>query len=639
MDYTKEQLDQLKREIFAPAVIGSRVSLDRVHNEWEGLCPFHEERTPSFKVFKGKDDTWLATCHGACSKTWNVFQVLERIDKISFSEAVEKAKSIAQWEEGKSLAEKTFSSTLPAEKTLNVYPLSVLASAEAALAKTPEVLAWLLDERGITLETAQTLHLGYIQSAKAVSPEHPWVDRGWIVIPTIDDKKNITGLKYRSLVAKKQEVEINGKLKKISGILRGTNMLTSLYNLESVSSFDDVYVVEGEPDVWAMTQAGYSAVGYPSGSYNPTPEERDRLMRANHIFLAGDADSTGQDAMKKLWNELRDRTYLVEWPEGMKDANQTLKEYFNGNTEQFQAYIERAKMVAQSKPIPDFYDLRFTLQSQNSPKPMDNPKRLHFRHKCLDEMAIILPGNVVSVFATYTGTGKTTWVLDSFELEEVLNHGSVVLNYSAELSPAEFGTLVTANLLEKDRNMLEEDDYKAAGLMLQDAGAKFYVGYNPDLSRIGQVLDSIEWAIKRLGANIVVLDHLHFLTRGERDDIKAQSDAMQRIKNLAVKYQVIFVVVGQSRKQQQNNRGRASVGADAKGSESFTSDASAVFLIHRNLNTRDATGQVLMQDRLDTTTNVTLEKVRTKGPGPAECKMVFVGTVGKFYPMTQQEQQ
>ena len=49
-----------------------------------------------------------------------------------------------------------------------------------------------------------------------------------------------------------------------------------------------------------------------------------------------------------------------------------------------------------------------------------------------------------------------------------------------------------------------------------------------------------------MGANIVVLDHLHFFARGERDDIKSQADAMQRIKNMARKWNVIFVVVGQS---------------------------------------------------------------------------------------------
>lgn len=629
MKIAKDELDRLKKEIPAPQVLGQRINLDQVNNEWEGLCPFHIENTPSFKVYKGQDGTWLSTCHGACGQTWNMFQVLQRIDNISFDDAVEKAKSMVEWENGKVLASQTFSDVLNKKKFVVTYPMSALAPTERALVESEEAQKWLTD-RGITLETAQSMNLGFIQNATAISPDHPWVDKGWIVIPYIDAQSRVVSLKYRSLYKKKETIEVDGKPKKISGILRGPHMATVMYNMDAIKTSDDVYVVEGEPDVWAMTQAGYVAVGLPMGSYNPTPEDRDKLMKANRIFLAGDNDEngTGQTAMKKLWNELRDRTYLIPWPMGIKDANAAL--LADGGTEPFRLHVRSLIVEALSRPVPDYYDLKYSLERQNTDRPMDNPRRLHHRVKEVDDMAVVLPGNVAAVFASRTGSGKTTWCLDSFELEEALNWGSTVLNYSAELSPDEFGTLVAANLLEKDRLELTLEDYREAARILQEKDARFYVGYNPNLNRIGMVLDSIEWAIKRLGANIVVLDHLHFLTRGEPDDIKAQSDAMQRIKNMAVKYQVIFVVVGQARKEQPSRRGRSADASDAKGSETFTSDASVVYLIHRNQRHASADGAPLF-DVLDPITTLSAQKIRTKGPGNAEVKLLFVGSIGKFF--------
>jgi hypothetical protein len=215
-----------------------------------------------------------------------------------------------------------------------------------------------------------------------------------------------------------------------------------------------------------------------------------------------------------------------------------------------------------------------------------------------------------------------------------------VLNYSAELSPEEFARLVAANLLEKDRLLLTSEDFKEAARILDRSEAKFYVGYNPELNRIGLVLDSIEWAIRRLGARVVVLDHLHFLCRGERDDIKAQSDAMQRIKNIARKYQVIFIVVGQSRKAQPGRKG-PSAASDAKGSESFISDASTTYHLHRNLRTgidleRPETWPF---DILENITDIRLDKCRTKGPGKAVARQIFDGKFGKFKPYTVQQPQ
>ena len=611
-------------------IVKARVpSLSKEGMEYICKCPFHEDDTPSFKIYQ-KDGLWLGHCFG-CGVTLNSMQFIEKFDKIGFAAAIQKVKDEFEWYEGKEAVESTFVEVVP-EKEKATYPVSAIRSWKQTLATSSAGQKWLAD-RGIRWDEVG-MHLGFIQDLSEVSPNHPWVKDGWVAFPTLDVTEQIvTGVKFRSVMGKHTP---DGKK---SGILRMPNMATTLYNLGAITPFEDAWVVEGEPDTAVMAQAGYAATGLPSDKYSPTGTERDILTRANRIFLAGDMDNVGRDAMKKLWGEIRDRAYLIEWPDGCKDANDTFLKACNGDVEKFQELLEQLKSKALETPIPDYYDLRESLRNSDDTIPMDNPSRLHARDKNVDQMAITLPGNVVSMFATYTGSGKTSWILDQFELEEAMNWGSVVLNYSAELSPEEFARLVASNLLEKDRLTLTRDDFREAARRLDAKDAKFYVGYNPDLNRIGMVLDSIEWAIRRLGARIVVLDHLHFLCRGEKDDIKAQADAMQRIKNIARRYQVIFIVVGQSRKAQPGRKGRPSEAADAKGSETFISDATTTYHLHRNLRTNIDWDkpETWPLDILDDITDIRLDKCRTKGPGKAVARQTFVGMFGKFYPYTSQE--
>jgi hypothetical protein len=611
-------------------IVKSRVpTLAKDGMEWTCSCPLgtHQDDTPSCKVYQ-KNNFWLLHCFG-CGETLNVFQFIQRMDKVSFEQAIQKAKDEFDWHAGKEIVEDTFAEVVP-EKEKVTYPISNLKAWERALDTSHVGQKWLAD-RGIHWEAVPNMHLGFIQDLSAVSPNHPWVKDGWVAFPTLDVAgQTVTGIKFRSIMGKKTDTNK-------SGILRAPNMATTLYNLGAITPFEDCWLVEGEPDTVVMTQAGYSATGLPSDKYSPTGSERDIITRANRIFLAGDMDTVGRDAMKKLWGELRDRTYIIEWPEGCKDANDTLKSC-GYDLCKFQELVENLKAKALETPIPDYYDVRETLRNADDTLPMENPRRLHARDKNIDAMAITLPGNVVSMFATYTGTGKTSWILDMFELEEAMNWGSVVLNYSAELTPEEFVRLLASNVLEKDRNTLTKEDFQETARRLDAKDAKLYLGYNPDMNRIGMVLDSIEWAIRRLGARIVVLDHLHFLCRGEKDDIKAQADAMQRIKNIARRYQVIFIVVGQSRKAQPGRKGRPSEAADAKGSESFVSDASTTYHLHRNIRTNIDLDkpETWPDDILDNITDVRLDKCRTKGPGKAVARQTFVGQFGKFYPYTSE---
>lgn len=607
---SEAELNNLKKTVPLWEVVAERVPLiSKEGKNYCFQCPFHEgDRNPSFKVTQNADGVWLYKCFG-CNAGGNIFQFIERFDKISFPDAQEKVASLSEWDEGRREVDQTYKRMLEKNETLKTFDLAKLLPFEEALANSAAGLAW-LKSRGLSLENAKNFHLGYTQSVESWAPSNRVARDGWILFPTIEGDQ-VVSLKYRSVKAKE--------------FLRKPGMATALFNLKAVVPFDDVFLTEGEPDAVALAEAGYIAVALPAANTTLTPEMRDKVLRADTIYLAGDMDDVGKQAMNKLWAELGSRTYRIEWPD-VKDANDYFLKSCGGDVEKFRAGIEGLKRKARATPLPFFYDLQESIRVADTSNPMENPRRMHFVQPTVDMMAVILPGSVVYSYATDTGSGKTTFWSEQL-LNEAIKHNSVVVNYSCELSPDEYAHLVTAQLTGKDRLKLSPEDRELAVEKLK--GAQFFVGYNPDANRIGQVLDSLEWAIRRLGANIVILDHINFLSRGEKDEYKAQSDAMQRIKNLAVKYLVIFIVIGQSRKSTGGGYRKASELSDGKGSEAMSSDAQAVYHIHRE-RIRDIDPLNPPSDLLKPETEIRLYKCRTKGPGAGFANLFFQGATGRF---------
>lgn len=596
---TNRDFEKLKRDPNLWQIVRTRVpSLEQVGNEYKGLCPFHSENTPSFTVRTDDDGVLLFKCFG-CTKHGNLVQFVEYFDRIPFAQAIEKVKTELGWRQGREKVEQTFQPIKKQKETLT-FPLEKIQPAEIALTSSETGRAWLAS-RGIGLETAQRYHLGFVQSARAVNPHHQWTDKGWVLFPTLsDDGREVISLKYRSVQGKKTE---SGE----PGFLRKSGMSTGLFGSDKIEPFEDVFVVEGEPDALVFAQIGLIAVSLPSAGFNLTPEMRDRILQANRIFLAGDTDGPGEQAMTKLWTELRERTYKMKWPEGMKDANQTYLEKCAGNVEVFRKEVETLKRKALEQPIPFVYDLRETLRAGNYVRPMDNPARLRFPWAQIDSWGAVLPGDIMAMSATETGTGKTSWLMNIL-LENCVKYGKTVVNFTAELAPSQYSIRAAAYLLGKKKDEITDDDRDQASEIMGES--RFYNGYKPG-ANWKDAIELLVWAKRRLGADIIALDHLHFLTRSERDETRAQSEAMRALKDLAVEYNTIVIVVGQPRKPLANHRGREAVTQDLKGSESFGSDASQVFILHRD---RKSNGDDENMPIFDPVTKVKLDKSRESEP-------------------------
>ena len=132
------------------------------------------------------------------------------------------------------------------------------------------------------------------------------------------------------------------------------------------------------------------------------------------------------------------------------------------------------------------------------------------------------------------------------------------------------------------------------------------------------------------------LGNLHFFCRNSNEPVKEQEDAMQRIKLMAAKYGLKFFVIGQPRKSAAKDKGKLVHISDAKGSESFGSDSSAFFILHRDL-VKNIDPANPPDDVYETKTAIHSGKGRTKGFGKAVAYLLFQGALARFEEMTFQE--
>src|SRR6478735_5225768 len=83
----QHDVKQLKEAVSLSDLIGQVVDLKKRGNEYKGLCPFHDEKTPSFAIFTGSDGRDRYNCHG-CGAKGDHLQFLQDYYQLDFNDAV-----------------------------------------------------------------------------------------------------------------------------------------------------------------------------------------------------------------------------------------------------------------------------------------------------------------------------------------------------------------------------------------------------------------------------------------------------------------------------------------------------------------------------------------------------------------------
>jgi len=85
MAFPDSFVDEVRRTADIVRVISEHVTLRKMGTSWKGLCPFHQEKTPSFNV---RSEPAIFHCFG-CGAGGDVFKFLMLFERVSFPEAVE----------------------------------------------------------------------------------------------------------------------------------------------------------------------------------------------------------------------------------------------------------------------------------------------------------------------------------------------------------------------------------------------------------------------------------------------------------------------------------------------------------------------------------------------------------------------
>ena len=154
-------LEEIRNRVALAAIIGRRTRLVRRGREYSGLCPFHNEKTPSFTV---NEDKGFYHCFG-CGAHGDVITFIMRTDSLSFPEAVERLAGEAGLEVPQSS---------PEEREQAKRHASLLDAVEAACAFFEKELRSArgrigldyLKGRGLDDETIARFRLGYAPDAR-----------------------------------------------------------------------------------------------------------------------------------------------------------------------------------------------------------------------------------------------------------------------------------------------------------------------------------------------------------------------------------------------------------------------------------------------------------------------------------------
>src|ERR1700733_12689904 len=166
-------LDELRSRVSLADLVGKRVRLVRKGREYGGLCPFHNEKTPSFYVV---EDKGFFHCFG-CGAHGDAIGFVMRSENLDFIEAIERLAGLA----GIAVPQQT-----PQERE-KAQRQKTLLEALAAAAKFYEDQLWssggragreYLAARGLDEETIRRFRLGWAPDdrqslRRALSGEYP----------------------------------------------------------------------------------------------------------------------------------------------------------------------------------------------------------------------------------------------------------------------------------------------------------------------------------------------------------------------------------------------------------------------------------------------------------------------------------
>ncbi len=328
-------------------VIGSYVSLKRAGSNLNGLCPFHNEKTPSFTVFPGTKSFY---CFG-CGAGGDVITFIMRTENLNYREALELLASragITIPDEGSDHNEKM----IPRKRMyeMNMEAAKFFRSCLFDEKYGKEALDYLHRDRGLSIATIKHFGLGF-------SPNNAWMltnhmkslgftdeelvtgflcgksknsgntydyFRNRVIFPIIDTSGNVVAFGGRVMDDSKPKYLNTSD----TPAFKKSRHLFAL-NFAKKHCEEQMMLCEGYMDVIAMHAAGFENAVATLGTAITSEQARIFAKHTKKVIICYDADNAGQTAASKamrLLGEVGVEVRVLKIP-GAKDPDEYIKKF------------------------------------------------------------------------------------------------------------------------------------------------------------------------------------------------------------------------------------------------------------------------------------------------------------------------
>ncbi len=326
-------VEQLKSSIDIVKVIGEYVRLERkgATGRYSGLCPFHQEKTPSFSVHQQRQ---FYKCFG-CGASGDVLKFVMEHDGLTFPETL---RSLSE-RYGIPMPQRTEFSDADSRLRAALFEMhEIAADAFRDNLRGPmgaEARAY-LERRGISQELVDTFGLGYsdpsgqglmrrfaerrfsneqLEASGLVrkrneGPGHFDAFRGRLMFPIHNESGKVIGFGGRSMRDEDQPKYLNSPE---TPIYKKTSVLYNLHRArDGMRKHGRTVLVEGYMDVIGVYAAGVKEVVASCGTALTNMQVRAMHRHADAVVLNFDPDTAGQNAAERAIQLLLDEGLQVK---------------------------------------------------------------------------------------------------------------------------------------------------------------------------------------------------------------------------------------------------------------------------------------------------------------------------------------
>ncbi len=320
MAYTTRSISNLKDQVNIVDVIGRSIPLKRAGSSYKAVCPFHNEKTPSFNV---NEQRQMFYCFG-CQASGDVIEFVKRFYNLEFNEAVERlAREYSiELEETRGRGENLDKYYQINKDAANYFYSNFTERANKGYSymKSRNINPKYLKKFGIGYadeewsslydylkskghEESDMMELGLISRGGKDNSKYFDKFRGRVIFPIINTRGKVIGFGGRAINKDDNPKYLNSQESKVfqkKNNLYGLNLSRS-----QVSKLGYIILVEGYMDVVALYQAGIENVAASLGT--ALTEQQARMIKryAKKVILCYDADSAGHAAALRGMEILR----------------------------------------------------------------------------------------------------------------------------------------------------------------------------------------------------------------------------------------------------------------------------------------------------------------------------------------------